>query len=420
MTHNYWIKKTHLTLILFFLFSINTVSAQIIEWENCDKFLGNISQYSNSSDWTTYWNQVTSENGGKWGSVEGTRDVMNWTNLDLAYNLAKDNDLLFKQHVFVWGSQQPSWIETLTEEEQLAEVEEWIMEYCERYPDTDWIEVVNEPLHAQPKGTGNGNYFFALGGRGDTGYDWIVKSFELAKQYCPNAKLMINEYNLLNSGTNRSDYLRIVQVLKDKGLIDAIGAQSHAFTINNMTSEEMTEALDHLAQAELPIYITELDIDGPTDETQLERYKEVFPAIWEHPSVAGVTLWGYREGTMWREEAYLLNSDGTDRPAFEWLKDYIIPNNSACEGYSPILNANNTTNQLEIYPNPNNQGVLNIQSDKRIERISIRNISGQKVLDYQTSYLTQKTTIDMALAPGLYLVKVEGPSLSEERRLVIK
>ena len=37
----------------------------------------------------TYFDQLTPENAGKWGSVEGTRDVMNWTDLDTAYQTSQ-------------------------------------------------------------------------------------------------------------------------------------------------------------------------------------------------------------------------------------------------------------------------------------------------------------------------------------------
>ena len=44
----------------------------------------------------------------------------------------------------VWGSQQPSWIGGLSQGEQRAEVEEWIRLFCERYPQTQLIDVVND------------------------------------------------------------------------------------------------------------------------------------------------------------------------------------------------------------------------------------------------------------------------------------
>jgi endo-1,4-beta-xylanase len=82
--------------------------------------------------------------------------------------------------------------------------------------------------------------------------------------------------------------------------------------------------LDSLAQTGLPIHVTEMDIDGPTDAEQLASYRRVFPVFWEHPAVKGITLWGYRPG-MWRtkEGAHLIREDGSERPALEWLRRYL-------------------------------------------------------------------------------------------------
>ena len=74
----------------------------------------------------------------------------------------------------------------------------------------------------------------------------------------------------------------------------------------------------------MPIYVTELDIDGPDDEAQLRDYQRIFPVFWEHPAVHGMTLWGFRPG-LWRtkEGANLVRGDGTERPALKWLKEYL-------------------------------------------------------------------------------------------------
>ena len=52
-----------------------------------------------------------------------------------------------------------------------------------RYPDLKYVEVLNEPLNAPPP------YREALGGAGTTGFDWVIKSFELARKHFPKAKL---------------------------------------------------------------------------------------------------------------------------------------------------------------------------------------------------------------------------------------
>src|SRR5690606_21753016 len=136
--------------------------------ENQSKFLGGAYSAPQAPNFTAYFNQVTPENAGKWGSVEGQRDVMNWAELDAAYAVARDNGFPFKLHTLIWGNQQPAWIESLPPEEQLAEIDEWFAAVAERYPDVDTVEVVNEPLHDPPSspGNGGGNYIEALGGAG--------------------------------------------------------------------------------------------------------------------------------------------------------------------------------------------------------------------------------------------------------------
>jgi endo-1,4-beta-xylanase len=198
------------------------------------KFLGNIYSNDQAPGFANYWNQVAPENGGKWGSVESTRDVMNWNELDAAYKLAKDNNYPFRMHVLVWGNQQPAWIENLSEAEQLEEIREWFAAVAQRYPAIDLLEVVNEPTNDPPRklnasDQGSGNYIGALGGNGASGWEWVLRSFRLAREYFPNTKLMINEFSLTSSATRTNTYITIINLLKAENLIDAVGIQGTTF-----------------------------------------------------------------------------------------------------------------------------------------------------------------------------------------------
>ena len=287
------------------------------------KFLGGVSSPSQALNFTAYWNQVTPENAGKWGSVEATRDVMNWGALDTAYALAKNNGFPFRMHTLIWGNQQPAWIEALPPAEQREEIEEWFAAVAARYPDIDFIDVVNEPLHDPPDGPGNGNYLAALGGAGGSGWEWVLESFRLARRYFPSAGLGINEFSVTNNTADAQRYIGIITLLQAEALIDTVGVQGHAFS-TRVPSSVTTANLDLLATTGLPIYVTELDIDGPTDEVQLADYQRIFPAFWEHPAVRGITLWGYRPG-HWRtaQGAYIVYDNGAERPAMVWLKEYV-------------------------------------------------------------------------------------------------
>ena len=136
---------------------------------------------------------------------------------------------------------------------------------------------------------------------------------------------MINDYSITNSDKSTGRYLEIVELLKKENLVDAIGVQGHAFATKAETPMSVHRAnLDRLAATGLPLYVTEFDIDGATDEEQLRDYQRVFPVFWEHPGIRGITLWGFRPG-MWRskEGANLIREDGSERPALTWLRSYV-------------------------------------------------------------------------------------------------
>jgi endo-1,4-beta-xylanase len=301
------------------------------------KWLGSAYSSGQSPNFATYFNQITPENGGKWGSVEGTRDVMNWGEVDAAYNLAKTNGWPFRFHILVWGNQQPAWIAGLPVDEKLEEIQEWFAAVAVRYPDIDYLEVVNEPISDPPDGLpgmfeapgdlNDGNYIDALGGAGDTGWDWVLNAFRLARPLFPNAKLVLNEYSLLNDGNKLAQYVDLIELLQAENLVDVVSEQAHSFTVAAPSAATLQNNLDALAATGLPIMITEMDIDGSdsttaNDQLQLERYQRVFPILWDHPSVIGVTLWGWRPG-LWRANAVLVLGNGTERSAFTWMKDYV-------------------------------------------------------------------------------------------------
>jgi len=303
------------------------------------KFLGSADDGAVEPSYDKYWNQFTPGNAGKWGSVEGSRDQYNWGGLDQAYNYAKQRGYVFKMHTLVWGQQQPSWISNLTLQEKVEEVEEWIRLVGERYPDLDMVDVVNEalPSHNPPDGarqqdgTYRANYKDALGGNGQTGYDWVIWVFQKARQYIPNAKLLLNDYGIINDNNSTNNYLQIINLLKDRGLIDGIGVQGHRFELESADTTTLKNNLTKLGATNLPVYITEFCLGNigntgtPNDAVQLQLYQKIFPVLWNHPAVKGMTLWGYTQTDVWQTTAYIVRSDGSERPAMEWLRTFLTP-----------------------------------------------------------------------------------------------
>jgi large repetitive protein len=372
MKISYHLKKhSHsVILVLFsiFLLSLTHVHAQMAKCKG--KYLGNIIQSSTTSgagiNYNTYWNQATSENGSKWGSVESTQGVYNWTNSDIAYNWAKNNNGLFKYHNFVWGSQTPSYVSTASTATLTAAVENYIKACSTHYTPMGgikMIDVLNEPVNtAMP---GNLKAALTAGYKADPAnaadinnqYGWAIWPYQLARKYFPNAVLLVNEYNTeMNWNNCRPTYLAIANAIKNapnltdgqKNLIDGIGLQCHG--VDNLTAANFKSYLDEIwTTTGLPAHITEFDqAANPNESTQTSVYTNLIPVAWEHPHVAGITMWGYVQGFTWINgngtagasgtDSGIMYSGGTERPALTWLKGYMAgqPSLSCCPLPAPF------------------------------------------------------------------------------------
>ena len=316
---NTYLKKTILASVAG-LFTITT-SAQLST--NPDKFLGNITtrgQVEAGGGVASYyklWNQITCENESKWASVEGTRGSFNW-GCDRAFNYAKQHNFTFKFHAFVWGAQYPNWLSSLSIKDRYDAILTWFDAISNKYDHLPMIDVVNEAvgMHQQ----GNPMMKESLGGDGKTGYDWLIKAFELAYERFPNSILIYNDYNSFQHDVD--NYISLVQTLRDAGApIDAYGNQSH--DVNNISANNLKSVMKKQQDAlKMPMFITELDIDIADDNKQKAQYESIFPLMWEADYCAGVTIWGFIHGATWVDNSGIIKN-GKDRPAMTWLRDYM-------------------------------------------------------------------------------------------------
>ncbi|WP_373550052.1 endo-1,4-beta-xylanase [Haliscomenobacter sp.] len=398
------------------------------------KFLGNVYAGHALPDFEKYFNQVTPENSGKWASVEVQRDSFNWTALDQARQFAKNQNFPFRFHVMVWGAQQPAWLENLPQAEQVEEIKEWFAAVSTRYSGEnapEYLEVVNEPLNQPPfykaaLSSLNTELNTAAGE-----YDWIVNAFKLGRQYfSAQTKLMINEYGIENTPGLNGRYADIIRLLKVDGLVDVVGMQGHTFSTRKYggtytaLNNNLKSNLDNLAQLGLPIQITELDIEGDMyfdangepqdggttaqkDSFQLSEYQRIFDIYWNHPSVIGITLWGWRPG-LWQNDAaaYLLDPcTGQERPALQWL-------NTAIRASSPPVNIPTSLKEIEssiplrVYPTV-------VQNELTIEGLAqnrglvqVFDLNGRLVKSFTHPLNDDRIRVNVGALPrGMYIVR---------------
>ncbi len=313
--------------------SINT--AQMSEIQTTRPFVTEL----NAANYADLWNTAVAGNLCKWQPVETNQGQFDFSGADILHAQCKMNGIKMLWHTLIWGADQgtPDWWEGLSVSASKSAFETWCSKIAERYGDDIYgIQVLNE-IATGHQDTGTTRIINQLGGAGTSGYDWAIYIFETARHYFPNAKLWINDFGMVSNQTVRDENCAVANAIKnhDPNLIDAMGMQSHYFNINDLTAAQITAAIDDVhAQTGLPIHITELDISGTNsdgidiDTKQSDRYQVIFPALWNHPNVERITLWGYINTENWRfgagHQTGLINRDGTgERPALTWLKGFM-------------------------------------------------------------------------------------------------
>ena len=375
------------------LLTLVTTTAQAQLSSNPDKFLGNITtryqvDVNGIEPYWKMWNQITCENESKWGSVEGNRGSFNW-GCDNAVNYAKNHNFLFKFHALIWGSQYPNWLSNLSASERFQAITKWMDAVKKKYPNLEMIDVVNEAIGMHQQG--NPMMRESLGGSGKTGYDWLIKAFEMAYERWPNAILIYNDYNSLNPNNGDVDtYIDLVKTLRDAGApIDAYGNQSH--DVNNISASTLKSVMDKQQEAlRMPMYITELDIDIENDTQQKNQYQSIFPIMWEAEYCAGITIWGYIHGATWVSNSGIIKNN-KDRPAMTWLREY-MKTEKAINAKSPLPGMKK---EASVYIKP--QSISATQGDPM--PITVRAKLRTKTIDHIDFYVKGKLYKTLTEAP---------------------
>jgi len=422
-------------LIIAVALCVLPASAQLSS--NPNKFLGNITtSYSVDAGggvpaYYTLWNQITCENESKWSSVEGNRGVFSWGGSDNAFNYAKQHNFPHKFHALVWGAQYPSWLESLSPKERYAAYVNWFDHVKAKYNTLPMIDVVNEAVGThQP---GNPLIKASLGGGGKTGYDWLIKAFEMAYERWPDAILIYNDYNSIRSDID--NYITLVRTLRDAGApIDAYGNQAHE--LGGCSATDLSTALKTQQDAlKMPMFITEYDIGDYDPEThgntQKSNFQAHIPVMWEAPYCAGVTLWGYVYGKTWinlkeKDNPYQdardengnligpgisgIYKDGVERPAMTWLREY-MQTDAAKNAVGPFPG---TKKEASIYIRPASLKV----AAKDVLPIMVRARMATKTIEKVDLYVDDELITTMTQAPYLAEYSTSSTGTKELKAVV--
>ena len=150
--------------------------------------------------------------------------------------------------------------------------------------------------------------------------DW----FRAAHAADPAPRLFINDYSILESGgrdaAHQDHYFKTIEFLLDAGApVQGIGIQGH-FSEDLTPIPRLVEILDRFATFGLPIQITELDINTYDETLAADYTRDFLTAMFSHPSISGVVVWGFWEKHHWIPAAAFYRADWSLRPAGEVWK----------------------------------------------------------------------------------------------------
>ncbi|MDR2583287.1 MAG: endo-1,4-beta-xylanase [Fibromonadaceae bacterium] len=263
----------------------------------------------------------------------------------------QDNNIPVRGHTLVWHSQTPGWffrenfnasgavVSTAVMDQRMESYIKNMFELITTsYPRLNLYayDVVNEASsesggpRTAGSDAGNGQSMWVQVYKDNS---FIEKAFTYARKYAPKTtKLFYNDYNEYISAKRNYIANSIVKPLKEKGLLDGMGMQSHldVRTGSNPypTASDYGAAITTYKNLGVEIHVSELDatIDNGNESyfsAQATYYKNIMTEILNKggSAVTAVVIWGIRDDQSWRSsrKPLVFDANGNKKAAYNEL-----------------------------------------------------------------------------------------------------
>lgn len=274
------------------------------------------------------FNSAVTENAVKWATMERQKGQPNYSVIDGILTWTEANQIPLRGHNLFWGIEkfiQP-WVKELSDEELELTIKNRAENVTARYKGR-FVEydLNNEMVH--------GNYY-----EDRLGADITKKMAEWSQNGDPEIKLWLNDYDIL-TGKKLPEYMAQIRLLLGQGVpVAGIGVQGHLHA-ETFDREQLKNALDSIAQFNLPIRVTEFNMPGQrskyyddrnlklTDEEEVQKANELvdyYKICFAHPAVEGILMWGFWEGANWIPVSSLYKRDWSPTPSAEAYRKLIF------------------------------------------------------------------------------------------------
>ncbi|NQT00641.1 MAG: endo-1,4-beta-xylanase [Planctomycetes bacterium] len=274
------------------------------------------------------FNAGVTENALKWHAMERYQGRVDYTVVDAILEWTSEHSIPLRGHCLFWGvpGRVQNWLKQLDDEMLREALQTRATNISRRYRGrfTEY-DLNNEMIHS--------NYYAERLGPGIT-----KQMAEWFKRQDPEARLFVNDYDVL-TGKRLDDYITHIRGLLQDGVqIDGIGVQGHLHG-ESFDPNALRGALDKLAKIGLPIRVTEFNIPGQRSRFNQRRGLKLTPKeerakagaltdyyriCFANPAVQGILMWGFWEGANWIPQSSLYRRDWTATPAADAYRELVF------------------------------------------------------------------------------------------------
>jgi len=246
----------------------------------------------------------------KWGGIEPNEGQLNYAPFENTLSWFHKVGWDMRAHNLLWGGtsstdyyEYPQWVHQLATTTLMYDTCEMrVTREVSRYKgNVKEYDVLNEPTHA--------NYLQSKVG---DSIDW--NCFKWAHQADPNARLFVNDYNIIEYQSQTDNFVALVKKMLQNGApVTGIGAQCHIGQSTDLVN--FKTRFDELAQFGLPIKITEFDMNAGSISQQAQAIEtaKMMRLAFSHPAIEGFIFWGLIDPGWAAGVENIINVDGTPR-----------------------------------------------------------------------------------------------------------
>jgi len=266
-----------------------------------------------------HFNAAVTENAVKWATMERNKGEVSYAAVDGILNWTEKNNIPLRGHNLFWGVDkfvQP-WVKELDNKSLTQTLQNRAETIAKRYKGRfAEYDLNNEMIH--------GNYYEER-----LGPDITKRMTEWVHNGDPDAKLFLNDYDIL-TGNKLPEYMTQIRgLLKQNVPIAGIGVQGHLHA-ETFDRNQLRSALDSLATFKLPIRVTEFNMPGQRskyyndrtltmtaseEEVKAKEMVDYYKICFAHPAVEGILMWGFWEGANWIPVSSLYKRNWSPTPA---------------------------------------------------------------------------------------------------------